>query len=189
MNYLVALIHNSRSLALPVILILILPLLASGQDSNGEESHEGFKHHRVSLMISHTHIPKGVPSVENGGAVIVPSWGLTYNYRIKKWAIGIHTDMEIATYIIEDANGNQIERSRPIIVSLMGGYNIWQGIELAAGFGREFEENHNFWVYRFGIEYNIEIGHQWDIAPALIFDVKENLYDSWTLGVVVGKKF
>jgi hypothetical protein len=189
MNHLVTLMHISRSLALPVIFILILPILASGQESNDEESHESFKHHRISLMISHTHIPKGVPSVENSGSVIVPSWGLTYNYRINKWAIGLHADMEIATYLIEDADGDQLERSQPIIVSLMGGYNIWQGIELALGFGREFEENHNFWVYRFGVEYNIEIGHHWDIAPALMFDVKENLYDSWTLGVVVGKKF
>jgi len=189
MKYLASATYIFRSFTWSMALVIMLPILASGQDLKEEDIHEQEKRHRVSLMISHTHIPKGVPSVDNGGAVIVPSWGLTYNYRIKKWSIGIHTDMEIATYIIEDANGNQIERSRPIIVSLLGGYNIWKGIELAVGFGREFEENHNFWVYRFGIEYNIEIGHQWDIAPALMFDIKENLYDSWTLGVVVGKKF
>ena len=185
--------HNKLQISIGLMMLLsfLIPVALLAQETEHEEksNHNSEKHHRVSLMISHTHIPKGVPSVESSGAVIVPSWGLTYNYRFNKWAIGIHTDMEIATYIIEDENGDQLERSRPIIVSLMGGYNIWQGFELAMGFGREFEENHNFWVYRFGIEYNIELGHHWDIAPALMFDVKENLYDSWTLGVVVGKKF
>ena len=178
------------SIRLMMFLSLLIPVTLLAQEHEENESQEDTKHHRVSLMISHTHIPKGVPSVENSGSVIVPSWGLTYNYRFnEKWALGVHTDMEIATYLIEDADGDQLERSQPIIVSLIAGYNLWQGIELALGFGREFEENHNFWVYRFGIEYNIEIGHHWDIAPALMFDVKENLYNSWTLGVVVGKKF
>lgn len=189
MNYLASPTYIFRLLMWSMAMVIMLPLLASGQDHETQDTHEHEKHHRISLMISHTHISKGVPSVENSGAVIVPSWGLTYNYRFNKWAIGVHTDMEIATYLIEDANGDQLERSRPIIITLMGGYNLWKGIELAMGLGREFEKHHNFWVYRFGIEYNVEIGHHWDIAPALIFDIKENLYDSWTLGVVIGRKF
>ena len=177
-------------LGLILLIVFSQPAYLLAQEQEETKTVEEFKHHRVSLMISHTHIPKGVPSVASSTAVTVPSWGITYNYRINdKWAIGVHTDMEIATYLIEDANGDQLERSTPIIVALMGGYNIWKGIELAVGFGREFEEHHNFWVYRFGVEYNIELGHHWDIAPALIFDIKENLYDSWTIGVVVGKKF
>ena len=176
-------------LGLILLIVFSRPTNLLAQEQEETKTVEEFKHHRVSLMISHTHIPKGVPSVANSGAVVVPSWGLTYNYRLGKWAIGVHADMEIATYLIEDANGDQLERSRPMIITLMGGYNLWKGIELGAGFGREFEEHHNFWVYRFGIEYSFDLNHHWDIAPALIFDIKENLYDSWTLGVVLGKKF
>ena len=141
-------------------------------------------------MISHTHIPKGVESVNGSGAVIVPSWAISYSYLInQRWAVALHADMEIATYIIEDDNGEHLERNRPIIISMIGAYNPWAGMQLILGFGREFEEHQNFWVYRFGLEYEIEIGHHWDIVPALIFDVKENLYDSWTLGLGVGKRF
>ena len=175
---------------LMMFLSLLIPATLLAQEHEEHKTQVKTKHHRVALMISHTHIPKGIPSVKNSGSVIVPSWGLTYNYRFnEKWTIGLHTDMEIATYLIEDADGDQLERSQPIIVTLMGGVNLWKGIELAVGFGREFEEHHDFWVYRIGIEYNIEIGNHWDIAPALIFDIKENLYNSWTIGVVVGKKF
>ena len=173
-----------------MFLSLFIPVVLLAQEHEEDKTHEKTKHHRVALMISHTHIPSGLPSVSNSGPLIVPSWGFTYNYRFnEKWTIGLHTDMEIATYIIEDENGEQLQRTRPIIISLVGGYNLWKGIEIVVGFGREFEEHHNFWVYRFGIEYNIEIGNHWDIGPALMFDVKENLYDSWTVGLVVGKKF
>lgn len=182
-------IHISGSISIKwlIWLFFILPFTSFGQDHEGEEFN---KHNRVSIVMGHTHIPKGVPSVANGGSIIVPSWGLNYEYWFsQKWALGMHNDMEIATYIIEDNTGGTIERSRPIIVSLLGIYNPWKGLEFLAGFGREFEKHHNFWVYRFGIEYELGIGHHWDIAPALTFDIKENLYDSWTLGLVIGKRF
>ena len=38
-------------------------------------------------------------------------------------------------------------------------------------------------------EYEFEVGKHWDITPGLIFDAKENIYNSWTLGLGVGKKF
>jgi len=163
------------------------PLVSQSQDHEEDEFN---KHNRISLVIGHTHIPKGVPAVPDGGSIIVASWGLNYEYWFsRKWGLGLHNDMEIATYYIEDDTGGTIERSRPIIVSLVGIYNPWKGLEFLAGFGREFEEHQNFWVYRFGIEYEIEFGHHWDLAPAFIYDVKENLYDSFTLGIVIGKRF
>jgi hypothetical protein len=169
-----------------MLILSLVPIISKGQEVEVEE----FKHNRASIVLGHTHIPKGVPAVPDGGSVIVASWGLNYEYWFnRKWAIGLHNDMEIATYIIEDANGNIIERSRPIIVSLVGVYNVWQGLEIIAGLGREFEEHENYWVYRFGLEYEIEIGNNWDLAPALVFDAKENLYDSWTIGIVIGKRF
>lgn len=97
--------------------------------------------------------------------------------------------MEISAYIIEDNNGGQLARTRPIIITIVGIYKPWKGLELVTGFGREFEEHHDFWVYRFGVEYEIEIGNNWDIAPAFVVDIKENLYDSFAIGSSVGKLF
>jgi hypothetical protein len=160
------------------------------QEDEKHQEYEQFKHHRLALVISHTHVPKAFQSSTGSNTVIVPSWGLNYEYWLnRKFAIGLHSDMEIASYIIEDENGQELERTRPVIVALVGIYNPWRGLELLAGFGREFEEHHKFWVYRLGVEYEIEIGHNWDIAPGLVFDIKENLYDSWTIGLGVGKRF
>ncbi len=40
-----------------------------------------------------------------------------------------------------------------------------------------------------GIEYEFELKNHWDLAPSLVFDLKEDVYDSWTLGIAVGKRF
>jgi len=160
------------------------------QAQEHSEEHLTFKHHRVALVIGHTHVPKAFQSSAGSKEVIVPSWGFNYEYWLNhKWAIGLHSDMEIATYIIEHFDGTELERERPVIVSLVGIYKPWKGLELLTGFGKEFEPNHSFWVYRFGLEYEIEIGNEWDIAPTLVYDIKEDLYDSWTIGLGVGKRF
>ncbi len=157
-----------------------------------EEDHEMEKmvHHKVSLIISHTHIPKGNSSAQNETFLIVPSWGLNYEYWINhKWAIGMHNDMEISTYVIIDEHGSEIERERPIISTIVGIYKPNKLINLIAGFGREFEANENFWVLRFGIDLEFEMHNGWELAPSLVYDIKETIYDSWTIGLGIGKRF
>ncbi len=172
-----------------VILFISSPLAAFGQHHE-EEGEKNDTHHRLAVVISHTHVPKGAHSVDDSDAVIIPSWGLNYEYWFNsKWAIGLHNDMEIATYIIEDHDGNELERETPVIMSIVGIYNPWHTLQFVAGIGREFEHHERFWVYRFALEYEIEIGHHWDIAPLFVLDLKEGLYNSWTLGLAVGKRF
>jgi len=172
-----------------VALLITLPIGVNAQDQKEEES-EKFAHHRIALVLSHTHVPQGASSVNESEPLIIPSWGLDYEYWVsEKWAIGLHSDMEVSTYVIEDQEGVELERERPVILSLVGIYNPWQTVQFVAGFGREFEGNENFWVYRLGLEYEIEIGSEWDVAPSLVLDLKEATYNSWTLGIGVGKRF
>jgi hypothetical protein len=170
-----------------IIIIIFTPFTSNGQE---HEPEDALKHHRISTVLGHTHVPLGTPAVANGGNLVVASWGLNYEYWFsKKWGLGLHNDVEIASYVIEDDSGSTIERSRPVIVSLVGIYNPWEGLEFITGFGRELETHHSFWVYRVGVEYEIEFGHHWDLAPAFIVDIKENLYNSFTLAIVIGKRF
>lgn len=180
--------RNSILLSIAFLLSINASLFA--QQHEEEQEHEVIKHHMVALVIAHTHIPKGYQSSKGTEILIVPSWGLNYDYWFNTtWAIGLHADMEIATYIIEDDTGTDLERERPIIISIVGSYKPWKGLMFGVGFGKEFEPHHNFWVYRFGVEYGIKLPHHWDIGPALVFDFKENLYDSWTIGLGIGKRF
>jgi len=96
--------------------------------------------------------------------------------------------MEIATYVVEEHDNKEIERERPIIVTMVGLFKPTHNIVLLAGLGREFEKDHNFWVIRFGAEYEFELNDGWDLSPTLVYDMKESVYDSWTIGLAVGKR-
>jgi hypothetical protein len=185
-------VHNKSIFKIGLIVLLSFFLQASlkAQEHEEKETHELLKHHRVSLVLSHTHIPRGLPTDTSFTSLILPSWGFNYEYWFNhKWAIGLHNDMEISAYVVEGKNGEEFARTRPIIISLVSIYKPWRGLEMVAGFGREIEKEHDFWVFRFGLEYEIEFGNQWDISPGLVLDIKENLYDSFTIGLGVGKRF
>ena len=170
--------------------VLILFNLSISNAQSQEQHHTEFKHHRLAVIIGHTHVPKGFQSSKGTENIIVPSWGFNYDYWINSsWAIGLHVDMEISTYVIEDNSGSNLERERPYIIAIVGSYNPWKGLLLGAGFGKEIETHQNFWVYRFGLEYGIELPHDWDLEPALVWDIKGSLYDSWTIGIGIGKRF
>lgn len=172
------------------ILFLWTALQSGMYAQHHEHESEGFKRHRISLVMGHTHIPRGIESADKKSSLIVPSWGLNYDFWFTpRWAIGSHNDMEISTYVIEDHHETEIERERPVILTLVGIFKPTHHIELLAGFGREFEKHHNFWVYRLGIEYEFDLPGHWLLSPALIFDFKEDVYNSISLGIVIGKKF
>jgi len=165
-------------------------VVAQDQENKEKKETEPFKRHVLSIMLAHTHIPNGFDGTTKKGALIVPSWGLNYSYRInEQWAIGWHNDMEIATYIIEYDQGKDLERERPIITSLIAAYTPKQFTTFVVGFGREFEKHENFWVFRAGVEFEFEFGNNWAMSPSFIYDLKESVYDSWTLGITIGKWF
>jgi hypothetical protein len=158
------------------------------EHEDGNEQND-FQRHRISLMISHTHIPQGIPHSNERSGIIVPSLGLNYDFWFNhKWAIGSHNDMEISTYLIENEHGAEVERERPFILSIVGIFKPSHHIELLTGIGREFENHHSYWVYRFGVEYEIDLPQHWNLSPSLTFDIKEDIYSSWTWGLVIGKR-
>lgn len=161
-----------------------------GQPHEATIEHSHSSKHRVSIMIGHTHVPKGIANADNRGPLIIPSWGLNYNFNInEKWAVGWYNDMEITTYYIQDVHGSELERERPIITSIVGIFKPWEYLGFLAGVGRELEKHQSFWVFRAGVEFEIEMGNHWDLSPSLIYDLKESVYDSWSIGLTVGKRF
>ena len=177
----------------PVLLVLFITLRINtlyGQASLDETSEKQHSRHHVSIMIAHTHVPKGTEHTAGSGPLIIPSWGLNYNFHInEKWSVGWHNDMEISTYFIKDEHGAELERERPIITSLVGIFKPRKYVGILAGAGRELEKHQSFWVLRAGLEFEIEMGNNWDLAPSFIYDLKESVYDSWTIGLAVGKRF
>lgn len=97
--------------------------------------------------------------------------------------------MEISTYIVDEGYGREIEWEWLLISTLVGVFKPGKTTCFLAGVGREFETHQNFWVFRAGIEFEFEINEFWDMSPSLIYDMKESVYDSWTIGLNVGKRF
>lgn len=174
-------------LILPFILAFILsqPIFAQHQHKDHHDNHHT-PHWRMAVILGHTFIP---PHHLNAHAAI-PSWGLDIEYWIdRKWAIGLHNDLEIANFIIQENKEETIERSYPLVLTVDAIYNPWKGLICLIGPGIELENETNYRLIRAGIEYEIEIGNHWDIAPTFFYDTRFNAYNTWSIGLGIGKRF
>ncbi len=143
---------------------------------------------RIAALIGHTLIPE-----EHAGEnFFIPSWGLDVEYwPHHKWGIGIHSDLEIETFVIFRNNEEQseLERFSPLVSTLDILYKPWKGLVLQLGPGIELEKSENFKLFRVGIEYEFEIHNHWDIAPTLYYDSRFDAYHTWSVALGIGKRF
>ena len=177
--------------------ILILTLLVVtfssslyGQSHESEDSHE-FKHFRVAVGIGHAYIPEA--SNSNTDFVVIPAFGLEAQYWFNhKWGLALKSDIEVATYFVENENrdSNEIIRKNPVIMAIPVLFSPWNNhFTFILGPGIEFEEQKNFSVFRIGIGSEIEFGNHWDFAPEIIYDLKDGHINSLTIAIGVGKRF
>lgn len=179
-----------------VPLVLGASLFASvnllAQDHHAEHSKESgshdFKQARVSLVMYHTYI--GTQTSEGKDLLIVPSLGLDVEYWFnKQWGIGSHNDLELINFEVERGETHTLERETPMLLTLDALWNPWKGLVLLAGPGVEFEREENLFVVRGGLEYEIELKSHWDVAPTVFYDSRKNAYDTFSVGIGVGKRF
>lgn len=178
------------------------------QNDVQEEHHEGHhKKHSISAVISHTHIRSGVKNETGDNWIALPSFGINYNYSLnEKWAIGLHNDIIIEEFIVEDPNAGEhhekytqakyeeveipgIERSHPIASAIMITYKPFEHVAFLAGGGMEFSKEENFALIRFGIEFPFEIPNDWEILGVMAYDINIDAYDSFTFGIGIAKLF
>lgn len=160
------------------------------QEFNQSEHHETPARHRFGVAIGQTYVPAGNLSEGGRSFLVVPTWALEYEYWFKeRWAVGYHADVEIMNYVIKRGMDQELERESPVVMTIIGMYKIYKNLILYAGPGVELEKNENFFVYRVGLSYEIELPGHWDISPGLIYDNKQGIYDSWSLMLSVGKHF
>ncbi len=150
-----------------------------------EADHEPFPHFRVAVLIGHTSIPSG----EKPERMFIPSWGVDIEYWFnEKWGLGNHNDIEVESFVVASEHENLIEREYPIVTTLELLYNPWKGLILQAGPGFEHEKDRDYSVIRYGIEYEFSLPGHWDIFPTFCYDTRLKAYDTWTIGMGVGKR-
>jgi hypothetical protein len=165
------------------LLALLLPFYALAQHAPHEKS---FPHFRIAALIGHTH----VPAIEDKASMFIPSWGLDLEYWFNDaWAIGMHNDIELQTFLIQRDAEETLERDYPIVLTLDAIYRPWKGLVFQLGPGIELEKTEDFFLIRAGAEYEFELGHHWDLCPMLFYDNRFNANDTWTIALGVGKRF
>lgn len=183
---------NKRILFL-LILLANLPLVNYAQHGTTymhieKTHHDEMPHLRAAVLIGHTLIP----AEHAGEHFFIPSWGLDIEYWFsKKWGVGLHSDLELETFVILKERGadEELERISPLVLTLDALYRPWKGLVIQFGPGLEFEKEENFPLIRGGLEYEFELSHHWDIAPTVFYDTRFSEYHTWSVALGIGKRF
>ena len=184
---------HTRSNAPAVVAFLLIALGTAPSvvraQHDAEATNEEHGHHELTLLLAHTHLRTGITSDGKAEWLVLPSWGINYNYWINsKWAIGLHTDFITETFLVKedlDAEHSEevLERSHPIAPAIMATYRPHHHWAFILGAGEEFAEEGNLFLMRAGTEYAVHLSGAWETSGSLAYDFRFNAYDSFTLGV------
>lgn len=168
-----------------VIILLGFSLVVEAQE---EKSHDASRH-SLGITINHAHAFKGANAQGNRQVLVLPMWGLDYNYRLsEKWWLGLHTDIIVETFEVEafgEGAGETIRRTRPLAPALMGFYALNEHWKLGGGGGFEWSEEETFALNRLALEYAYPLAEGLEMIGALQYDLRWNGYDTWTIGLGV----
>jgi len=184
-----------------LVFILGLHQLQAQEDLELEteiETEEHYHKHVISLGLGHSHINEGFDENGNNEWLVLPSWMLDYNYWFKEnWAVGLHTDMIVENFRVEDHSGEAgeeptegtIERENPIAIVGALSYKPIKWLSLVAGGGVEYEADESFGLMRLGIEPHMEVLEKWEIFANLSYDIKFDAYNTYNLAIGIGRGF
>jgi len=185
-----------RTNLLAALVFLAIPIQAQIKEGNSsslteeEPIENGFKHHRIMVVLGHANTPEGINEEGQRRFLTLASWGLDYDFRFnEKWSVGIHSDFVVENFTVE--YGETIkQRRRPIAVVLSGSRKFGKHFTLLAGAGGEFSKGEeDFALIRLGADYGWELPKDWELAISLMNDYKFDGYFSWVLGIGIGKLF
>lgn len=161
------------------------------QEPEHEKEEESLKgNHRLTLGLGHTHLSQGKNIEGKTVWLSEPSWSLNYDYWISnKWAIGLQTDLVIEKFIVENEDGEDLEREKPFAVVPVGIFKPFKHFSFIGGAGIEFERSENLGLTRLGVEYGAELPKRWEAGIAVMWDNKWGYYNSWVLEFTFSKIF
>ena len=167
----------------------LLTITASAQEPEKKEEEVSQKGtHRFSIVVGHSHLNQGIQDNGKTGWRAIPSTGIDYDYWIgDHWAIGLHTDIMIEDFEVEDHDHAVIERSKPLATVGVAIFKPKEHVSFIAGMGGEFAKEENFALTRLGIETGWEMKNNWEFGISLLYDIKWSGYDTWVFGFGISK--
>ena len=170
--------------------LLLMATSCFAQDAGKKEAKsEGMKGtNRLTLVLGHSHLSEGIQENGKKGWKAVPSLGFDYDYWISDhWAVGLHNDIMIESFEVEDRDNTTIKRSTPISSVPSAIFKPGEHVSFIAGMGGEFAKEGNYALTRFGIEAGWEMKKNWEFGISLLYDVKWSGYDTWVFGFGISK--
>lgn len=173
-------------------LLLVVSTICPGYGIAQEKSIDAgsSSQNKLTLSISHTHVPGGINDFGDKVWLALPSWGLDYDRSIsKRWGLGIHTDLVIQDFSYEEEEGIIRKRTKPLATALVASYKATPHFTLIAGGGGEFAPEGTLSLIRIGTDYGWELPKKWELTISVMADFKINAYNAWVLGIGVSKIF
>lgn len=164
-------------------LLILMSTLIKAQEIQSEEHKPKI---RGAIMMANSH----VPNATKGGkeVAIVPTWGFDVDYFFyRRWSVAIQGDVKLQSFEVEDGE-TLLERTNPFALAAVMHYHALRHWSFYLGPGFEFESHENLFLVKAGTEYSFEITEDFEIALNLIYENKEEVYDTWTFGIAFNKK-
>ncbi|TLX77056.1 hypothetical protein E9993_05065 [Labilibacter sediminis] len=153
--------------------------------------------HKIAAFVGFTHVDAAFyehETQEESTGKWIPTLGFEYYYTMsKRFDLGLIADVELDNYYIRTGDENDLTRNNILVMAAVARYKPIHrlGVFAGPGFETEFiedEESKSFFVFKVGLDYEVEIENGWEITPIISYDFKEE-YASYSFGVSVGKRF
>ena len=142
---------------------------------------------RGAIMMANSHVPKAIEGSING--VIIPTWGFDIDYFFHpRWSLALQSDIKLQSFEVED-NNVLLKRTNPIALIPVIHMHVVRHWSFYTGIGYELETHKNLLLWRLGTEYSFEISENFEIALNLMYENKQEVYDTWTFGIAFNKRF
>ncbi len=174
-----------KSIHLLLSMCLLLYAGVALSQENKEEEHK--PKIRGAIMMANSHIPKAFEGEKK--VTVIPTWGFDVDYFFhSRWSVALQGDIKLQSFEIEEENNSTLERNFPVALATVLHYHALRHWSFYIGPGYELESHENFFLVRAGTEYSFEITEDFEIALNLLYENKDEVYDTWTFGIAFNKK-
>jgi hypothetical protein len=164
-------------------LMLISIRMIRAQETQGEEFKPKI---RGAIMMANSHVPKSFEGEKK--LIIIPTWGIDVDYFFHpRWSAALQADILLQDFEVE-VEEKELERNIPIAMVGVLHYHALRHWSFYIGPGIELEKSENLFLVRVGTEYSFEITENFEVALNLIYENKDEVYDTWTFGIAFNKK-
>jgi len=169
------------------ILCLCLLLACSTTLAQEKEDSEHKPKIRGAIMMANSHSPKAFEGETK--VTVIPTWGFDVDYFFHpRWSVALQGDIKLQSFEVEEENNVALERNFPVALATVIHYHALRHWSFYLGPGYELESHENLFLVRAGTEYSFEITENFEIALNLIYENKDEVYDTWTFGIAFNKK-